>query len=369
MSSAALPALLLALALWMIYCRSQRYRRLAKLEREYGELESMSLETAQKIFRWTVRHDLPFVAERGLEFALFATYAIPTISSLLARTGFLVGRSAGVRAEQTAILFEEFLTWDFNDRRTATALARVNWLHAQYGDKITNDDMLYTLAAAIYWPVAFCEKYDWRGFSPVEIRAWHIVWRAVGLRLGIRDIPLTFDETVAWMHAYEEEHQVYAATNTTVADSTVDLLLAKQPPFARPFGRKIIYALMTPGLREAFGYTDHPGCARFAEIVFGVRKLFLRYFAPPRSEPSERVSRKANAEGRLHPTRWAYVPLYMPDTDWATWLWGAVLGHTPGPEYRSEGYKIEEIGPPKLEKKGHDQIHQQVEDFLKCPFH
>ena len=359
-----------ALLVWVTYCRSQRYKRVNKLKLEYGEMkeDQMSMETAQKIFQTTIRLELPWIVERGLEFALFATYSIPTISSLLAKTGFLLDDTAGSRAEQTAIIFEEFLTWDVNDKRTAMAIARMNFLHAQYGSKILNDDLLYTLATAVYWPVEFARRYGWREFEQCEKVAIFKIWQSIGQRMGIKGIPASYEDLVTWMHEYDETHQVYAASNTRVADSTLDLLLEKVPAFVRPYGRKLVYSIMPPRMQVAFGYTDHPAYARFAEAVFKVSNVVIHYMKAPRNTPSLRLRPMANDKGRYHPTRWAYRPLYVPN-DWSNWLWGVLIGHKPGPQYQCEGYKIEEIGPEKLKNVGHAEVFAQAEEFLKCPFH
>ncbi|KAJ1028457.1 hypothetical protein NDA16_001623 [Ustilago loliicola] len=133
---------------------------------------------AQRITRLSATLDFPFIFTKSLEFAFFRTYGIPTISSLLLHTGQLgKAENAGRRYVDTSALIQAFTTfpvprldlpdggeaeasnakegeenWELfgeslDDPRSAIALARVNYLHGRWKNKISNDDLLYTLSA------------------------------------------------------------------------------------------------------------------------------------------------------------------------------------------------------------------------------
>lgn len=55
--------------------------------------------------------------------------------------------------------------------RGSTALARMNWLHSRYGNLITRDDKLFTLALFVFEPFYFCEKFEFRPLTELEKEA------------------------------------------------------------------------------------------------------------------------------------------------------------------------------------------------------
>ena len=92
-SNASSPwsGLLLGLTGYVLLCRLLRYRaRDSKVARypykTKDDLKHMTTEHASEIQIWLFYTEFPFTTEKALEFALFRTYAIPTISKLLVKT-------------------------------------------------------------------------------------------------------------------------------------------------------------------------------------------------------------------------------------------------------------------------------------------
>lgn len=140
---------------------------------------------AQYIVRQVTGKEMPFLFQKALEFALFRTYAIPTISKILLRTGnFVHADKSSRRYVDTSMLIVSFLFYplplhdledndneprphettifDQDDPRSSIALARVNWLHRRAntihkpaGAGISNDDLLYTLSVFVTQPDAW----------------------------------------------------------------------------------------------------------------------------------------------------------------------------------------------------------------------
>ncbi|KAG9077867.1 hypothetical protein FS749_010191, partial [Ceratobasidium sp. UAMH 11750] len=118
----------------------------------------MTPAEAQEILRISSASDMPYLVEKSIEFALFKTYGIESISKLLLATGQLSQEvNAGRRFVDTALLIATWINvpitgpgsgrekragWE--DPRGAIAVARTNWIHAKY--RIKNDDYLYTLS-------------------------------------------------------------------------------------------------------------------------------------------------------------------------------------------------------------------------------
>jgi len=93
----------------------------------------------------------------------------------------------------------------------------------------------------------------------VRIRAgarlgYYYFWRAVGTRMGIRNIPESYEAFDAWSRAYEREHCRFAASNQRVGSATRDLFASWFPAVLTPLVRYAIYAMFDDETIAAFGF-------------------------------------------------------------------------------------------------------------------
>ncbi|PWY98509.1 hypothetical protein BCV70DRAFT_201818 [Testicularia cyperi] len=266
---------------------------------------------AQRIVRLAASWDTPFIFTKALEVALFRTYGIPTISSLLMHTGQLSrAENASRRYVDTSGLIQAFMTYpvprcglagddvppppsdwetnreDPNDPRSSIALARVNFLHGRWGKKISNDDLLYTLSVFFIEPPKWIDAYEWRKTSELEKEAIFSLYYHIGRCMGITNIPDSRADFIEWSVRYEEDQMVYTKTNQEVAQHTVNLLLYSLPRFAHGFARNLIASIMDERLRAAMGFPAAPSwVVHFKNIFFASRAVFVRYMMMPRSKP------------------------------------------------------------------------------------
>ena len=84
----------------------------------------------QRIFFLTTRYDFPFDTTRALELALFRTFAVPSIGTLLHRTGEFE-RRAQKRYDDTDLLLSEVMEWGYDSDRGRAALERINAIHSR----------------------------------------------------------------------------------------------------------------------------------------------------------------------------------------------------------------------------------------------
>jgi len=84
--------------------------------------------------------EFPWDIERALEFALFRTYAVPSISGLLDKTGEFARRPRK-RYDDTELLLAEILENGFDSPRGQAAFSRVNQMHGRFS--IANRDFLF----------------------------------------------------------------------------------------------------------------------------------------------------------------------------------------------------------------------------------
>lgn len=253
-----------------------RYDVLRRIERLDPERD------CQEISRLLSTYEFPWDNQRALEFALFRTYAVPSISALLDATGEFA-RRAQKRYDDTAILISEFSEWGYESERGRAALRRMNRIHHRFD--ISNEDYLYVLTTFVFEPIRWNARYGWRRLTEREQLAAFSFWREVGRRMGIHDIPETYAALEAYNVAYEREHFRYAETNRRVGEATRDLFLSWFPAPLRPLLKPGVYALMDEPLLDAFGFPHPPAwLRRTLDVTLRLRGRLLRYF-PPRRKP------------------------------------------------------------------------------------
>ena len=133
-----------------------------------GKIESEVGGTSSTIIS---ESEFPALFEKGLQLALFRTYGIPSISRLLVQTAQLsTSENVAKRYADTTVLICEIYANSPTGPRGIEAFARLNYLHGHYlaAKRISNDDMLYTLALFMNSPVEWINKYEWRKLTPLE---------------------------------------------------------------------------------------------------------------------------------------------------------------------------------------------------------
>ncbi|GAA1511171.1 oxygenase MpaB family protein [Nocardioides humi] len=212
---------------------------------------------------------------QALSFALFRTYAVPSIGRLLDETGAFTG-AVQKRYDDTALLLEAPFVHGFDSAAGKAALRRINQMHKAYD--ISNDDFRYVLSTFVVIPKRWLDDYGWRPLTATELRASVNYYRALGRHMGIKDIPETYDEFMHLMDDYERAHFDFDAGGRRVADSTLRLLTTFYPrPLRKPvevFSR----ALMDRPLLDAFAYAEpSPLVRRLSLGAMRARARLLRY--------------------------------------------------------------------------------------------
>lgn len=237
----------------------------------------------QEIVRLLVHYVFPWDIKKSLEFALFRTYAVPSISKLLAETGEFSERPAK-RYDDTDLILSEMVDNGYDSNRGRRAMRRMNQMHGRFD--ITNDDFLYVLTTFILEPIRWAERFGERPFTENEKAASFKYYLEIGRRMNIRDIPTDLTTIEQFNVRYEAQHFKFAETNPVIGNATVDLLLGfylPQPLW--PLGRHLVYALMDEPLLDAFGYPHPPRWLRvLTEGALQLRAALLRVL-PERRTP------------------------------------------------------------------------------------
>lgn len=250
-------------------------RRIERLDpaRDYAEM-----------YRLMATHEFPWDMNQALSFALFRTYAVPSIGGLLAATREFTDRTQK-RHDDTVLILDAVLEHGMAGEPGRTAIRRMNQMHRSYD--IGNDDLRYVLATFVVTPIRWTDRYGWRRMTDVERIAAANYYRDLGRRMGIRDIPTTWQAFARLMDAYEREHFGFDLGGRTVAEATLALLATFPPNDRLPAAvvRRISFAMMDDALLDAFAF-PHPSRAARA-LVRGVLRARGRVvrFLRPRPEP------------------------------------------------------------------------------------
>ena len=363
-----------------------RFRNVRKLQATYASYlhdpYTLDYKTAHEIMKLSMLREFPWMFFFGTTWALVKTYGIASGTPLLVQTRQLTTETkVGKRAEDTGVFIQEFIIGSADSERGMRALSKVNWLHRRYGSKIGNGEMIHTLAMFVLEPQRWIEKHEWRAMTGLEKVAAFIYWKEIGNRMGIKDIPETLAELEDWTEDFENEHMVYTESNRICAETTINLYLRNVPRSLRNFARTLVTSLLEERVRLAIGSPQPPLWAHRLVISFlRLRAWLIRYFFLPRLHEVDVMSRPG-PDGRLRRDLYAFEPWYVKATMWkrlVTWLQtGGRL--QPCPEFKSNGYLPEELGPVEYEKVSKDPVLKEAEAMsmyvakggavgIGCPF-
>lgn len=237
---------------------------------------------AWEIVQLSVFYEFPWDFNRALELALYKTFAIPSISSILHRSGEFE-KHAQKRYDDTDLILSELIENRLDTARGKEVLERLNWLHGNY--PITNEDYLYVLSTFVFDSADWINTYAYRKLVPNEELAGFLVWKEIGEQMHIRDIPGTIEEFRMYHDDYERRQFQYSLNNTQVAKATEDLMLSWYlPSFFFDAGRPFLHAVMQPHLLRAFQYKD-PGAFLRGLVRFSLRTRATVASLFPRKTP------------------------------------------------------------------------------------
>ena len=364
---------------------------------------NLTVPAAQEIYRSLFNMEFPLLFTKGIQLALFRTYAIPTISSLLDRTTLLSSsRTVPQRYSETWALFNEFALREWGSKAWLQGIARTRAIHGSYrkSGKIREEDMLYTLAVVATQPVDLIQTWEWRKLTEVELHAVGTLYQGIAEALDIdyetffrkaalesakRDSDDSksasqqddlsevtsnlyttgldfFNALRAWQYSYEARAMRYAPANHNLAAAGIDLLLWGVPgKQLKRIATTVLTVLMDPPLRSAVGYPAPSNGLRMLTVAcLEIRRFVLRYLSPPRPEfsrirPTRDIPNAQSSSQTRKTTLTSYIaaPYFVVPTIWnrwgpgAWWWWclGLPLPGDDGGYFKPEGYLIPDIGP------------------------
>ncbi|KAG0150197.1 hypothetical protein CROQUDRAFT_38765 [Cronartium quercuum f. sp. fusiforme G11] len=341
------------------------------------DIAKMTSEEARQIAQGLSQFESPYLSRNSLSLALFQTYALPTISSLLTRTGRLAQPACvGRRAEDTVCLLMEAEVHGTESERGLLAISRINFIHRLYGPAITRDDLLFTLCMFVFEPIRMIDWLDWRPTTNLEKHARFVLWRDIGTRMGITDIPSTPQALADWFAKYRLQAVTFAESNVRVGEATMHLLLRPYPAFLRPILRQAVIVLIPDDIRQAFDWPQSSSVyLKWVPKMLRCRAFFIRHLCLPRRYPlnfgltnkSLHTIEPSGAQ-RFQRNWWVFEPWYVRKT-FLNQLWGLVGLSVPSSQFQSEGYIIESLGPKNLSHLGQQEVRLQAKLARSCKAH
>ena len=255
----------------------QRYANLHRIrsldpERDYLE-----------IYQTMLRYEFPWDSKLGLNLGFVRSFALPAVAALHVSTGELTNNPRK-RIDDTGLLMYEMVLHGFDHPRGRASVRRVNQLHRPYD--IANDDYRYTLGCLVVVPIRWLERYGWRRPCCHERHAAYRYYRELGTRMGITEIPDSYQAFAAWFDAYEREHLRHSEAAAAIERATRELMLGRIPRPLAPLGDALVSSMYDEPLRRATGVACPPAPVR-AGLHLGLkaRAALLRRFGRPRTEP------------------------------------------------------------------------------------
>ncbi|HWC84629.1 MAG TPA: oxygenase MpaB family protein [Pseudonocardiaceae bacterium] len=246
------------------------------------EIEALDpVRDHQRIYRISMGLEFPWDYKRSLEFALFRTYCVPSISALLAATGEFEHRPQK-RYDDTALLIAEMAEHGYDSPRGKEALRVVNRAHGQFA--ISNEDMLFVLSTFVFDPIDWIARFGWRPLTEHERIAGFQFYREVGKRMNIADIPADFDTFHRFYVDYQREQFVFSDTNKRIGSYTVNLFSSWYPAVTRPLVRKLVHGLLDENMARAFGFSRPPEVVRAGERLGLRARAAVVRLMPPRKD-------------------------------------------------------------------------------------
>ena len=192
--------------------------------------------SAWRVHNLLMAGDLKFEAFLAMSArGLFLTYGIPSISSVLQKTGGF-SEDTSRRYADMELLIREFcenapdgcLHFDGQPDRAIKAIGRLNAIHDKYGSIILYRDMMYVLSVFMTTPFLLMEsRWSWRRCTKAEKECIFFHWVDIGSLMGLRveDNFSSLDDVVNYKYNYEKKHMRYAKSNEVVGHSTIDFFV------------------------------------------------------------------------------------------------------------------------------------------------
>jgi uncharacterized protein (DUF2236 family) len=198
----------------------------------------------------------------------------------------------------------EILVHGLDQPRGISAIRNINRIHRQVASLVddpgrvslmSNENFIYVLGTFFIPSIRWIDKYAWRPLSKNEQAGTFAHFRELGSRLGVKDIPPSYEAFVQGFDAYERERMRYTPASGKLWNAGEELLADKLAdslpwPFSRSdfLCRKLadwsVCSLLDDAVRIALGAPRAPMLVRWAVVaVMKCHGKVVRFMRPRKS--------------------------------------------------------------------------------------
>lgn len=177
----------------------------------------------------------------GFVLAYFRSFAVPQTARVLHGSGEITDRPAK-RSTDTGIVIYEIIANGFDSEPGRHMVDLLRRVHRNIA--ASNDDYLYILLSLLIVPMRWTECHGWRPVEATERRAAHQFFLQLGQRMGLANIPASYEDAAAFFDAYEATHVAASAAGAALTNSAMPAFTHKLPRPARRWDRELLSALI-----------------------------------------------------------------------------------------------------------------------------
>jgi len=226
-----------------------------------------------EIYRLMTGYEFPWEMNRAFEIALLRTFCSPRIASLLEQTGQF-HLYTQKRYDDTSIIVAELARWGYDSDRGREVLRRMNRMHQRF--EIANEDFLYVLSTIVCEPIRWNDRFGWRKMCEQEKLASFYFWRELGQRMGIQNIPETYEALEAFNRGYEAQNLQPTVATKQLGQATRNLILSWFPRCLQPLMQSGFYACLDSALIQAFQFPQPSPLLRgMVTALFKLRRVLM----------------------------------------------------------------------------------------------
>lgn len=213
-------------------------------------LSPEQLIQAEEICRTLTMQTFDFELRTGHHLAFVRTFASPSVAGLLAHTGHMEA-DPHRRGRDTGLFMYELIHNGLDSAIGKRIVERLNEMHQRW--RISNDDYLWVLGTFCVLGIRMIDQYGWRRLTDIERQALIDWYRELGARMGVTDIPATYDAFDTWFRQYEATHLRRTGKGDKLVAATHEIVFEPVPRRLRPAAVRAAAVIVDEPARSALG--------------------------------------------------------------------------------------------------------------------
>lgn len=224
-----------------------------------GMFEPQQLREIEREYRAITMTRFPVETQIANTLAYIRPAAAPRIAGLTAHTGHTENNPLK-RATDTGILMYELFYNGFDSPQGRTVVDKLNGMHHHWS--IRNDDYIFVLGTFVVIGSQMIDRYGWRQLTDAERQVTVDFFRELGTRMGISDIPETYEDFVDTFEDYQHREMRASEAGRRLMEVGWQTVLTNLPEGLRPLARPVLATLTEEPARSALGMTAPRGALR-----------------------------------------------------------------------------------------------------------